>query len=183
MRFSACPWSTGSPRPPSPTRPAAHARPVAGVLQGEDFERLRQEIELELRETARRKLKNHVWRAADGWINAIDTAAAKGDHKPAKDLLLHTGVIDPLGEHGAQGGSLCLVGVRVDSNGNVNAWRETSTGRVYEKSDLRGRSCLYIGMPGFPLPVPTQEEVDAALACQEAARLESIRPKSDTQPT
>jgi len=34
--------------------------------------------------------------AAQQWIRSIKPAARKGDHKPAKDLLLHTRAIEPV---------------------------------------------------------------------------------------
>lgn len=144
---------------------------IASALQGEDFERFRQEIESELFETAQRKLKSNVGRAADGWIKAIDKAAERGDHKPSKDLLMHTKVIDPLGQHGAQG-ALVLVGVRVDINGKVNAWQDRG-GRVYEQEDLAAHAGVKVfvgmGLPGgVPLEPPSQEEIEAAQREREA---------------
>jgi hypothetical protein len=69
---------------------------VSECLKGPDFERLQKQFEQELREAAVRRLKAHVLPAADAWCDAIDTAAQRGDHKPARELLLHTGVIAPI---------------------------------------------------------------------------------------
>jgi len=43
---------------------------------------------------------NERQQAARAWGVAIDAAADKGDHRPAKDLLLHTGAIEPVGDEG-----------------------------------------------------------------------------------
>ena len=69
---------------------------VGECLKGQEFERLQKQFEQELRETAMRRLKAHVLPAADAWCDAIDTAAQRGDHKPARELLLHTGVSAPV---------------------------------------------------------------------------------------
>ena len=69
---------------------------VSECLKGPDFERLQKQFEQELREAAIRRLKAHVLPAADAWCDAIGTAAQRGDHKPARELLLHTGVIAPI---------------------------------------------------------------------------------------
>jgi hypothetical protein len=34
--------------------------------------------------------------AVSAWVSAVPIAAAKGDHRPAKDLLLHSRAIDPV---------------------------------------------------------------------------------------
>lgn len=47
------------------------------------------------------RLKAAVLRAADAWVRAIESAADRGDHKPARDLLMHTGTIEPLDKNGA----------------------------------------------------------------------------------
>jgi hypothetical protein len=47
---------------------------------------------------ARRVMSAHRMKAAKAWTRAMEAAAEKGDHKPARDLLLHTDVIRPLGD-------------------------------------------------------------------------------------
>ncbi|MBM3809431.1 MAG: hypothetical protein FJW22_14700 [Acidimicrobiia bacterium] len=42
----------------------------------------------------------HSERAARAWGVAIDVAADKGGSRPAKDLLLHTGAIEPIDDAG-----------------------------------------------------------------------------------
>ena len=108
---------------------------VAAQLQGEDYERIRGELETDLIETVQRQLKNNAGRAATAWITALDRAAQKGNHKPAKDLLLHTGVIEPLGG-------------------------ETAGAHV----------AIVIGT----VPAPTDEELEAAQAREEARRTGGI---------
>ena len=71
---------------------------IAAQLKGADFERLRDQVETNLVETVTRYLRNNADKAAKAWVRALDRAAQKGDHKPAKDLLMHAGVIDPPGE-------------------------------------------------------------------------------------
>ncbi len=47
--------------------------------------------------------------AADAWVDAVGIASAKGDHRPAKDLLLHSRVIEPLAYEG--GGVTVQIGI------------------------------------------------------------------------
>ena len=54
---------------------------IAGVLKGEEFERLRAQVEVDLVVTVQRQLKNNVGKAATAWVKAPDRAAQKGDHK------------------------------------------------------------------------------------------------------
>ena len=91
---------------------------VSECLKGPDFERLQKQFEQELREAAMRRLRAHVLPAADAWCDAVDTAAQRGDHKPARELLLHTGVIAPISGVDATGitvmiGSLSPNGMNV----------------------------------------------------------------------
>ncbi len=139
-------------------------RTIGSVLQGEDFERLKIEIESDTFDDARRVLKAHVVKAAKAWPRAIEKAADKGDHKPAKDLLMHTGVIEPLGEDGAHG-ALVLVG--------VNVYQDVRTGQQFKGQPDPNRPVWIVGSPELfeeyeraglppPMPVPTQEEIEAA---------------------
>jgi len=50
---------------------------------------------------ARNYLRAREFRAIDAWTAALDSAAKRGDHRPAKDLLLHTGLIEPLADTSA----------------------------------------------------------------------------------
>ena len=69
---------------------------VAACLQGKEFEELQHQLEQELRRAAFDRLKANVLPAANAWVDSLDVAAQKGDHRPAKELLLHTNVIAPL---------------------------------------------------------------------------------------
>jgi hypothetical protein len=44
----------------------------------------------------REMLQSFEHEAVNAWVEAVPIASAKGDHRPAKDLLLHTRAIDPV---------------------------------------------------------------------------------------
>ncbi len=92
---------------------------IAGVLQGDDFERLCQVVEADLAESVLRKMKAHGVQAANQWFKAADKAAEKGDHKPAKDLLLHTGLLRPIGEGNTGNRVIVQIGLGPGSPGMV----------------------------------------------------------------
>lgn len=69
---------------------------IANILRADDTRELQQQLEGEMRDAAKRHLQVTTEKAARAWGTAIQQAADKGDHRPAKDLLLHTGVIQPL---------------------------------------------------------------------------------------
>ena len=68
-------------------------RAVARTLGGEDFKQLEGQLTEGMATTARQRLERGVVKAADAWGTAIGKAAARGNHKPAKDLLQATGVV------------------------------------------------------------------------------------------
>lgn len=70
---------------------------IRGVLQARETEDLRQVVQREKRERARMRLAANTDKAADAWIKSLDIAADKGDHRPAKDLLLTERVVEPVG--------------------------------------------------------------------------------------
>jgi predicted DNA-binding protein (UPF0251 family) len=47
---------------------------------------------------------------AEDWIKASQEAAKKGDHRPAKDALIHAKVIEPVGDSGARTGVTIVIG-------------------------------------------------------------------------
>ena len=53
---------------------------------------------MEVAEEARSTLTGYVGRAAKDWLTASGIAAKRGDHKPAKEILLHAGAIERLGD-------------------------------------------------------------------------------------
>ena len=68
---------------------------IANALKGRDYEQLKAVVQKALAEQARDVLKRNTVRAAEKWSReAIDAAAKKGDHKPMRDLLEATGVIE-----------------------------------------------------------------------------------------
>jgi hypothetical protein len=87
---------------------------VAACLRGPEFERLQQQLAQEIRETAVQRLKSHILPAANAWGDAIDVAAQKGDHRPAKDLLLHTKVIEPVARDEGSSTTI-LIGIKDSS--------------------------------------------------------------------
>lgn len=80
---------------------------ISRVLHGADFIALRDQIDAEVAEAARHILRSNSQKAAKAWIESMTRAAKKGNHKPAKDLLLHTDVTHPLNEFG--GGAQVIV--------------------------------------------------------------------------
>lgn len=83
---------------------------VADLLRDEDSQALRAQLETDGREAALQILRGNNETAARGWIAAIAIAAESGNHKPAKDLLLHNGVIQPLEKGGPMVGIQVIVG-------------------------------------------------------------------------
>src|SRR5687767_1847957 len=71
---------------------------VAIVLRSDDTRKIAEQLESEQCEQARSLLRRNSLVAATKWVRAIDNAAEKGDHRPAKDLLLHTDVIQPIAD-------------------------------------------------------------------------------------
>ena len=80
---------------------------IANILRGDDTRELQNQLEGEMKAAALRHLRVTGEKAARAWGIAIAAAADKGDHRPAKDLLLHTGVIQPMN------GPQTAIGVRV----------------------------------------------------------------------
>lgn len=70
---------------------------IANILRAEDSQSFRSQLETEAREAAVQILRGNAEKAARAWGTAIGQAADKGDHRPAKDLLLAVGAIQ---DHG-----------------------------------------------------------------------------------
>ena len=87
---------------------------LAACLQGKEFEELQQQLEQELRRAAFDRLKANVLPAANAWVDSLDVAAQKGDHRPAKELLLHTNVIAPLRNDQSSGITVHIGGYAAD---------------------------------------------------------------------
>ena len=93
---------------------------VAACLKGQEYAELRKHFDSEIKASAVEQLKAGVPGAAAAWVRSVDVAADKGDHKPAKDLLMHTGTIEPLDDDGRGRGPLVLVYVG-DGQGPIGA--------------------------------------------------------------
>ena len=79
------------------------------------------------------RLSGAVGDAADSWVDSVSIAARKGDHRPAKDLLLHTRVIEPVGD---ENGPRVVVQIGVqDSDVKVNILDATRTLHVTAGAD------------------------------------------------
>jgi hypothetical protein len=62
---------------------------------------------------------------AEDWAQASREAAKRGDHRPAKDALLHTQVIDPLQDTGAGMGVTIIIGNGASQAGPAPAFPNT----------------------------------------------------------
>jgi hypothetical protein len=84
---------------------------IAKALKGEDFDALQRQVHDDLGQRAKARLAGGVEKAAAAWVRSVEVAADKGDHKAAKDLLLHTGVIEPIGD--ARGANVAIAVVNM----------------------------------------------------------------------
>ena len=71
---------------------------IAQVIKDPATDALRTIINEEKVARAKAKLRANVDTTAEAWVRAAYIAADKGDHKPAKELLLTERVIDPIGD-------------------------------------------------------------------------------------
>lgn len=73
--------------------------------------------------------------AAQAWHDSLAYAAVKGDHKPARDLLLHTGYIDPIdrAQHAQTNVQIVLHGGSAPSE--LHQVIEVSPAKVVESSE------------------------------------------------
>lgn len=69
---------------------------IARCLEGKDFDEMRRAVELEVREQIRIRMIRKADSAMQSWEDSLAPAAERGNHKPARDLMLHAGVIDPI---------------------------------------------------------------------------------------
>lgn len=83
---------------------------VANVLRADDTRALREQLATEAADAAKLVLRSSAERVARKWVSAVDAAAEKGDHRPARDLLLHTRVIEPIDKGGPHVGIQVIVG-------------------------------------------------------------------------
>lgn len=71
---------------------------VSNVLRAEDSHALREQLATEAADAAVQILRGNSETAARKWVSAVSVAADKGDHRPAKDLLVAVGAISDQSE-------------------------------------------------------------------------------------
>lgn len=106
---------------------AAKANPelsytALGELLGKPEWTVRRTLKLQ-EHTPKELLQSLEYDAVKAWKTALPIAGAKGDHRPAKDLLLHTKAIQPVADAGHAGitvliGSVVLPGAVLPQSGN-----------------------------------------------------------------
>lgn len=87
---------------------------VSAVLKADDSRALQEALLTEGAEEARRILRGYAIEAAQHWRTAVDVASQKGDHKPARDLLMHSGAIAPLVTQQSHVGIRIVLGTEAD---------------------------------------------------------------------
>lgn len=113
---------------------------VAACLKGPEYDALRKHFDTEIKASAIERLKAGILPAADAWVKAVDNAADKGDHKPAKELLMHTGTIEPLGEDRRATGPLVLMAIDFGAAGRGHVLDPlTGQARYYTNEEIEAR--------------------------------------------
>jgi ParB-like chromosome segregation protein Spo0J len=84
---------------------------VANVVNADDTKALAAQLQSEQREAALEVLRRAVVPMARAWQRAAEHAADRGDHRPARDLLLHTDVIEPIPDAQRTVGVQVIVGM------------------------------------------------------------------------
>lgn len=116
---------------------------ISRCLEGEEFEQLRESV-LEIAAIdARMLLASKNIDHAKNWNTASDIAALKGDHRPARDALIATGVVQPPAD--APGGVNVFISMQVNG---VQMMRSQRTGRTYPEDIVRSNR------------IPTDEQAD-----------------------
>lgn len=87
---------------------------IGKVLKDPETDALRKDVNAARRKGALDRLSGSVATAADRWVESMDVAAKKGDHRPMRDLLLSEKVIEPIGD--SHGGGLV---VQIGGGSNV----------------------------------------------------------------
>lgn len=82
---------------------------VASVLQASDSQAYRQQFEGDEREAVQRLLRASSRQVARDWVVAASNAAARGDHRAARDLLLHSRLIDPVADSDSGATKIAIV--------------------------------------------------------------------------
>lgn len=81
---------------------------VRNVVVAPDTKQLAQDLATEARDEVLLTLRRNATRVTADWIEASAIAKTRGDHRPARDLLLHARAIDPI-ESGSGGQSRVAV--------------------------------------------------------------------------
>lgn len=115
------------------------------------------------------RLVQNVDAAVDWWLEAGPVAAANGDHKAAKDLLLHAGTIEPLN---AEGTNSVRVFVSVQTRDGRIEQRDNEAGELYDPSANYGGKVVSIGipLPGITARVTESDDRGGALTRPEDTR-------------
>lgn len=124
---------------------AVNRETVAACLKGPEFDALRKHFDTEIKAGAVERLKAGILPAADAWVKAVGVAADKGDHKPAKDLLMHTGTIEPLDDDGRARGPLVLIAVQQghrSMSGSEPLWTDGT--RTYTREEKRDINASFV---------------------------------------
>lgn len=83
---------------------------VSGLLRSAEGLQLRQQLQGDEREQVLQLLKASGLSVAREWRHAVDVASNKGNHAPAKDWLLHAGLVDPIQDDTSKGGLVIQIG-------------------------------------------------------------------------
>ncbi|MFN0314736.1 MAG: hypothetical protein ACKVQA_06850 [Burkholderiales bacterium] len=81
---------------------------LIGISRGTAFRRL-QLVEDDTERGVVKLLNAKALDLTENWIDAARIAAEKGDHRPAKDALLHARAIEPIADSGAGGTRIAIV--------------------------------------------------------------------------
>jgi hypothetical protein len=127
---------------------------IAGCLEGKDFEDFRASVLEQAAVDARIVLASKTIQHARNWNTASDIAALKGDHRPARDALVATGVVQPRSD--APGGVNVFIVTQVNG---LELYRSQRTGRTYSMSQIDGGH------------IPSQEQADTIVWAGGAASI------------
>lgn len=86
----------------------AEAGARLGISRGTAFRRLRL-VEVDDDTGVVKLLRANALGFAEDWKTASEKAAAKGDHRPAKDALLHAKLIEPVEDSGNHSTRIAIV--------------------------------------------------------------------------
>lgn len=86
----------------------AEAAASLGLSLSTAYRRLRL-VEVDNDRAIAKLLQFHALRFSQDWLRASEEAAKKGDHRPAKDALIHAKAIDPVVTDGHQGTRIAII--------------------------------------------------------------------------